>query len=57
MSGTSLTITLGTASGSTIGAGSQGTVTWRPEPGPFDRAANAVDLSAVTEPGPADREF
>jgi hypothetical protein len=26
-------------------------------PGPFDRAANAVDLSAVTEPGPADREF
>jgi len=57
MSGSSVTITLGTASGGTIGAGSAGTMSWRPEPGPFDHAGNPLGTSAVTESGAADREF
>lgn len=59
MSGGTLTITLGTASGSgSVGtAGGNGTATWSPAATPTDRAGNLTSLTAADESGTADKEF
>lgn len=57
MSGSTVTITLGTPSGAVGTAAGNGTMTWTPTATLYDRAANACLTTAVTESGPADREF
>jgi hypothetical protein len=57
MSGTTVTITLGTPSGGVRRAGGSGTMTWTPAPTPYDVAANACLPIPRTETGPADPEF
>ena len=61
MSGNSVTIVLGTYApaglairGTALG---NGTMTWTPVATPFDRAANAMSTTAVTETGTADKDF
>jgi len=56
MSGSTITITLGTPSGGVRTAGN-GTMIWTPVATPYDRAANACLTTAATESGPADPEF
>lgn len=56
-SGSSITITLGTASGATTTAASTGTMSWTPSASAYDRAGNAETTTARTETGSADREF
>lgn len=58
MSGSTITVTLGTASGSgaqTIGNNS--TMIWTPSTTPTDRAANACLATPAVESGAADKEF
>ncbi|MDP9227748.1 MAG: hypothetical protein M3M99_01700 [Actinomycetota bacterium] len=58
LSGNSITITLGTASGQgAITAGGNGTMSWDPVTTPTDRAGNSMNGAAVNESGGADREF
>lgn len=57
MSGSTITITLGTASGTATTAGATGTMSWTPSASATDAAGNAVSTTAVTESGTADREF
>lgn len=57
LSGSTLTVTLGTASGNVLTAGGTGTMTWTPSATPTDAAANAMSTAAATETGAADREF
>jgi hypothetical protein len=63
MSGNTVTIVLGTYNATPIvdpargTAGGNGTATWTPAAGPYDRAENAISTAAVTESGAADREF
>jgi hypothetical protein len=63
MSGNTVTIALGTYNATPIvdparsTAGGNGTATWTPVAGPFDRAENAISTAAATESGAADREF
>ena len=58
MSGSTITITLGTPNGAvTTAAGKNGTMTWTPVTTPYDRAANACTTTARNESGVADREF
>ena len=57
MSGNTITITLGTASGATGTAAANGTMTWTPSATATDVAGNACSAVAVTEGGAADREF
>jgi hypothetical protein len=57
MSGSTITVTLGTASGATGTAGSNGTMTWPPTATLTDRAGNACSTATVTESGAADRDF
>jgi hypothetical protein len=57
MSGSAVTITLGSPSESTDTAGGNGTMAWGPASNPYDRAANAMSTASVNESGGADREF
>ena len=57
MSGTTITVTLGTASGKVLTAGGNGTMQWAPVATPTDGAANAMSTTARNETGAADREF
>jgi hypothetical protein len=57
MSGNSITITLGTASGATTTAASTGNMVWTPSSTAQDRAGNACTTTARTETGTADRDF
>jgi hypothetical protein len=57
MSGSTITVTLGTPSGGVGTAAADGTMTWTPSTAPYDRAANNCLATPATESGPADREF
>lgn len=63
MSGSTVTIVLGTYNATAIvdparvTAGGNGTATWTPAAGPYDRAENAMSTAAATESGAADKEF
>lgn len=57
LSGSTLTVTLGTASGSVLTAGGTGTMTWAPSATPTDAAANAMSTAAAGETGTLDRDF
>ena len=57
MSGATITITLGTASGRPHDAAGSGTMTWSPSTTPTDGAANAMSSASRTETGSADPEF
>jgi hypothetical protein len=58
MSGNSITVTLGTASGQgATTASGNGTMSWDPVTTPTDRAANPMSGAAVNENGGGDREF
>jgi hypothetical protein len=56
-SGSTVTLTLGTASGATTTAAATGTMTWTPSASAYDRAGNAGTTAAATELGAADKEF
>jgi hypothetical protein len=58
-SGNSITIVLGTASGSgtALTAGGNGTMSWPPSALATDRAGNAASSAAASESGGADKEF
>lgn len=62
MSGSTVTVTFGTesAGGLLVGpttAGGTGSMIWTPVATPYDRAGNVMSAAAVTESGPADKEF
>ena len=63
MSGNTVTIVLGTYNATLIvdpartTAGANGTASWTPVAGPYDRAENAISTAPVTESGTADKEF
>ncbi len=57
MSGSTITITLGTASGATTTAAATGTMSWAPSATATDLAGNACTTTAKTESGAADKEF
>lgn len=57
MSGSTVTITLGTQSAAATTAASTGTMSWTPSASATDAAGNAVSTTAVTESGAADKEF
>jgi hypothetical protein len=63
MSGNTVTIVLGTYNATPIldpartTAGGNGTATWTPVAGPYDRAENAMSTAPATESGAADKEF
>jgi len=57
MSGSTVTVTLGTPDATADTAGGSGTMTWGPVATPYDRAANVMTTASATESGGADREF
>ncbi|HEY6567829.1 MAG TPA: hypothetical protein VI341_09975 [Actinomycetota bacterium] len=57
MSGSTITITLGTASGATTTAAATATMSWTPSATATDLAGNACSTTARTEGGTADKEF
>jgi hypothetical protein len=57
MSGSTITITLGTPSVTADTAAGSGTMTWTPSASATDRAGNAASTSTVNESGGGDREF
>lgn len=57
MSGTAITVTLGSANSNTIDGTATGTMQWQPVATPTDAAANAMSTAPRTETGTADREF
>jgi hypothetical protein len=57
MSGTTITITLGTPSAAATTAAATGTMTWTPSASATDAAGNATSTTAVTESAAADKEF
>jgi hypothetical protein len=57
MSGSTITLTLGTPSVTAETATGSGTMTWTPSASATDRAGNAASTSAVTESGSGDKEF
>lgn len=57
MSGSTITITLGTQSGAATTAAGTGTMNWTPSASAQDRAGNACSTSAKAETGAADKEF
>lgn len=57
MSGNSITITLGTQSGSATTAGGNGTMNWTPSSIAQDRAGNACSTTSRSETGSSDKEF
>lgn len=57
-SGATITVTLGTLSGGTVGtAAKAGTMTWTPSAAATDAAGNPVSTAPVTETGTADLDF
>ncbi|HYZ81234.1 MAG TPA: hypothetical protein VE571_08200, partial [Solirubrobacteraceae bacterium] len=56
-SGTAITITLGTPSAAAGTAAATGTLTWTPTATVTDPAGNAMNTSALTESGSADKDF
>lgn len=56
-SGSSITITLGTASGSTTTAAGSATMSWDPSSSATDWAGNGCSITTKSESGAADREF
>lgn len=56
-SGSAITITLGTASGTADTAGGNGSMQWSPATSPYDRAGNNMTGTTVNESGSVDREF
>jgi hypothetical protein len=57
VSGTSVTVVLGTASGTAGSAAGPGTITWDPSALATDVAGNGLPALPVTESGPPDSEF
>jgi len=57
MSGSSITITLGTASAADTTAAATGTMTWTPSVTATDAAGNACSTTAKNETGAADKDF
>ncbi len=57
MSGSTLTVTLGTPNGAVTTAPTSSTATWNPAAGATDRAGNACSTATVTEVGAADKQF
>ena len=57
MSGSTITITLGTPDGAVTTAATASAATWTPAAGATDWAANACSTATVTESGAADKEF
>lgn len=57
LSGSTITITLGTPSVTADTAAANSTMTWTPSASATDRAGNAASTAAVNESGPADKEF
>jgi hypothetical protein len=57
MSGSTITITLGTASGATTTQGANSTMVWTPSTTPTDLSGNACTAATATESGPADIDF
>jgi hypothetical protein len=57
MSGSAVTITLGTQSAAATTAAATGTMVWTPSATATDLAGNAAGTTAVNESGTADREF
>jgi hypothetical protein len=57
MSGTTVTITLGTQSAAATTAAGTGTMSWTPSASATDPAGNAVSATAVNESGTADKDF
>jgi hypothetical protein len=57
MSGSVITVTLGTQSGTATTAASTGTMIWTPVNTPYDRAANAMSTTVRNETGAVDRDF
>ena len=56
-SGSTITITLGTASTGTDTAGGNGTMAWSPSVTPYDAAGNLTSAAGVSESGGGDRDF
>ncbi|HET7048553.1 MAG TPA: hypothetical protein VFI54_09830 [Solirubrobacteraceae bacterium] len=57
MSGSTITITLGSPSVTAETAAGNGTMTWTPSASATDRAGNAASTGTVTESGSGDKEF
>lgn len=57
MTGSTITIVLGTPSGATATAGSTGNMVWTPSTTATDPAANACTAATATETGALDKEF
>jgi hypothetical protein len=57
MSGTTITITLGTQSAAATTAAATGTMSWTPSASATDPAGNAASTTAVAESGAADKDF
>ena len=57
LSGSAITVTLGTPSATAGTAAATGTLTWTPSATVTDPAGNAMGTTAVTETGPADKDF
>lgn len=57
MSGSTITITLGTQSGAATTAAGTGNMTWPPSSTATDRAGNACSTTSKTETGTADKDF
>jgi hypothetical protein len=56
-SGNTITITLGTASGTVTDPTATGTMVWTPVSTAYDRAGNAMSTTTRSESGTADKEF
>lgn len=57
LSGSAITVTLGTQSGAGTTAESTGTMVWSPSTSATDRAGNAMSATARNETGSADKDF
>lgn len=57
MSGSTITVTLGTQSAAATTAAEAGTLSWTPSASATDAAGNAVSTTVVTESGTADKDF
>jgi hypothetical protein len=57
LSATTITVTLGTASGAVTDSLLASTMTWTPSSSAYDPAGNAMSTASRSEPGPADKEF
>jgi hypothetical protein len=57
MAGSEVTVTLGTASGTTTTTAFAGSLRWTPGSGSTDRAGNPIASSSLVETGAADKDF